>query len=308
MSAGQKTITVYGVTATSSASLYAAFSKRYPEIKVEHVTIFGPELQNRIASEQATGQHVADNVSVSGSDAVFVSEKGFVAEQTPPLAEKLDAKFKPAGNTLFGANTYLYTVAYNTRKVTGADVPQTFADLLDPKWKGKIGIPDPKAGPNGFVYAAIKAGKIDESWLTRFKQTDPVVFPTERDVFTAVSTGQLALGLGDYIRGDAFLKKDNLPVKMVASFKDGVSDGVFYRGTVKGAPNAIASDLLVAWWLTPEAQELIAEQGQPGLMPGAPPVPGQPPLSAITVNPGPAFEDFGTWTQEGTDLFKRTLG
>ncbi|WP_072804164.1 ABC transporter substrate-binding protein [Rhodococcoides yunnanense] len=307
VAAGQKTITVYGVTATSSASLYEAFSKRYPDIAVNHVSIFGAELQSRIAGEQATKQYVADQVSVSGSDAVFVADKGFVADQQIPLASQLDEQFKPAGDRLFGGNEYLYTVGYNSELVDEPDAPKSFDDLLDPQWAGKIGISDPTLGNTGFVSAAIKAGKIDEKWLEKFKETSPVVFPSERDLFTAVSTGQIELGLGNYIRGDAFLAKDDLPVKFVADFEDGVSTGVFYRGTLTNAPNALASNLLVDWWLTPEAQKLIADQGQPGLMPGAPAVPGQPALADITINPPPTFDEYGDYTSWANALFKSTF-
>jgi iron(III) transport system substrate-binding protein len=302
--AGEHTINVYGVTATSSASLYAAFSARYPEITVNHVTVFGAELQARIASEQATGQYIADNVSVSGADAVYVSSKGYLEDQAIPSAGALAAVDKPAGEQLYGGNEYLYTLAYNSDQVADADVPSTFADLLNPKWSGKIGMLDPNVGATTFVSAALAAGKIDESWLAKFKANNPVMFPTERDLFTAVSTGQIAMGLGDYIRGDAFLKVDNLPVKFVAKFADGITNGVFYRGTVKNAPNALASNLLVAWWLTPEAQALIAAQGQAGLMPGAPPIPGQPALSEIAINPEPSFDNYGATTTKYNDLFK----
>ncbi|MFC7622648.1 ABC transporter substrate-binding protein [Microlunatus sp. GCM10028923] len=305
--AGQTTITVYGITATSSASLYEAFMKRYPDLTVDHVTIFGAELQQRIASEQATGQFAVDNLSVSGSDAVYVADQGFVAEQKPPLAPKLPETYRPVGDRLFGGNTYLYTVSYNTDLVPAEDAPKSFDDLLDPKWAGKIGMPDPNAGANGFVFAAVKAGVIDESWLEKFKATNPVILPSERDVFTAVSTGQVELGLGNYVRGQAFLETDGLPVGFVADFTDGVSDGVFYRGTAANAPNPLASDLLTAWWLTPEAQTLIAAQGQPGLMPGAPPVPGQPPLSEIKINKGPAFDAYAAYTKEGQDTFRRVF-
>ncbi|GAA0991719.1 ABC transporter substrate-binding protein [Subtercola frigoramans] len=307
VAAGQNTINVYGVTATSSASLYTAFSARYPEITVNHVTVFGAELQSRIASEQATKQYIADNVSVSGADAIYVSSKGYLADQSIPLASSLAAVNKPAGEQLYGGNEYLYTLAYNSDQVADADAPTSFADLLDPKYKGKIGMYDPMVGNTGFVSAAIAAGKIDETWLTKFRANDPVIFPSERDLFTAVSTGQVSMGLGDYIRGDAFLKTDSLPVKFVAKWKDGVSSGTFYRGTVKDAPNALASNLLVAWWLTPEAQELIAEQGQPGLMPDAPAVPGQPALSEITVNPEPTFAEYGTFTDSMNALFKKAF-
>jgi iron(III) transport system substrate-binding protein len=302
--AGQTTITVYGITATSSASLYEAFQERYPEMFVDHVTIFGTELQQRIASEQATGQFLADNVSVSGADAVYLADQGFVAEQEPPLAADLPEEFKPEGDTLFGGNTYIYTMAYNTDTVDPDHAPKTFDDLLDPKWSGKIGFPDPSAGVTSFLTSALEAGTIDEDWLTEFFATaKPVIFPSERDVFTAVSTGQVELGLGDYIRGQAFLETDGLPVGFVADFEDGVGDGVFYRGTVENAPNPLASNLLTAWWLTPEAQELIAAQGQPGLMPGAPAVPGQPPLAEMKVNPGPGFDEYADYTKKYIDMF-----
>lgn len=305
VAAGQKTITVYGITATSSASLYAAFSERYPEITVNHVTIFGAELQSKIAAEQATGQYTVDNVSVSGADAVFVADNDYVEEIDVPLAASLDERYKPAGETLFGGNTYLYTLSYNTDMMDEADVPTTFADLADPKWTGKIGMYDPTAGATGFVAAAIDDKKIKESYLDDIKALDPVIFPSERDLFTAVSTGQVQMGLGNYVRGQAFLDVDSLPVGFVANFKDGVSDGVFYRGTVKNAPNALASNLLVNWWMTPEAQGLIAIQGQYGLMPDAPAVPGQPELADVIFNPGPEFDKYGEYTDKYRAMFKK---
>jgi iron(III) transport system substrate-binding protein len=305
---GQTTITVYGVTATSSASLYEAFQARYPEITVEHVTIFGAELQNRIASEQATGQYVVDNVSVSGADAIFLSDEEFVAEQEPPLAAELDDEFKPAGNTLFGGNTYIYTVSYNTDMVSEEEAPKSLDDLLDPKWAGQIGMSDPTQNATNVIYGPIVQGDLDESYLEEFKDNDPVIFPSERDVFTAVSTGQVPIGVGNYLRGEAFLEVDDLPVAFVTDLEPGVADGVFYRGTVENAPNPLASNLLVAWWLTPEAQELIAAQGQPGLMPGAPAVPGQIPLSEMTVIPGPTFEEYADYTEDGRALFAGVFG
>lgn len=307
LDAGQTTITVYGITATSSASLYEAFSERFEGIEVEHVTIFGPELQNRIASEQTTGQYVADNVSVSGADAVFLADNDYVAEQEPPLAELLDDAYKPAGNTLFGGNTYIYTISYNSDLVSEEEAPRSLEDLLDPRWAGEVGITDPNVGASNVIYNAIVHGKIDESWLEDFRDTGPVIFPSERDVFTAVSTGQVPIGVGNYLRGEAFLAVDDLPVKFVTDLEEGVADGVFYRGTLENAPNALASDLLVAWWLTPEAQALIAEQGQPGLMPGAPPVPGQVPLAEMEVNPGPSFEEYDEYTTAGRELFERVF-
>jgi iron(III) transport system substrate-binding protein len=308
VAAGQKTITVYGITATSSASLYAAFSKRYPEITVNHVTVFGAELQSKIAAEQATGKYVADNVSVSGADASFVVDNDYVEKIDVPAAADLDKRYKPAGDTLFGGNTYIYTVSYNTDLVKEADAPTTFAELADPALAGKIGIVDPKIGMTGFIAAGIDDGKVKESYIDKIKALNPVIFPSERDLFTAVSTGQIEYGIGNYVRGEAFLKVDNLPVGFVPLFKDGVADGVFYRGTVKNAPNALASDLLVNWWLTPEAQNLISIQGQYGLMPGAPAVPGQPPFEELTINPGPKFADFGPYLTKYNDMFKKHFG
>ncbi len=308
IAAGQTTITVYGITATSSASLYAAFSERFPGIKVDHVTIYAQELQNRIASEQATGQYVADNVSISGADAVFAVKNKFIAKQDPPLGKDLPKQYKPDGNTLFGANTYLYTVSYNTDMVSDSEAPKTFEDLLDPKWAGKIGVSDTLTGVFGTTLGAFDADVIDKAWVQKFADTKPLVVPSERDLFTAVSTGQVPIGLNNYIRGDAFLKKDNLPVKFVADFKDGIGDGVYYRGTVVNAPHPLASDLLVAWWLTPEAMDLLSIQGQAGLMPGAPPIVGQPPLADIKINPTPSLKDYAEKTNAFKEIWDKAFG
>lgn len=309
IAAGQTTITVYGVTATSSAPLYEVFSQRFPGIGVEHVTIFGPEMQNRIASEQATGQYLVDNLSVNGTDALFVADNDFAAEQHPPLAAQLDDEYLPAGDTLFGANTYIFTVSYNTDLVDEAEAPRSFEDLLDPKWRGKIAVGNVGTANYGMLFGGIYQGVIDEGWVEDFAATGPVIVQNERDVFAAVSTGQVPIGLNTYIRGQALIEKDDLPVAFVADFEDGVGDGVYYRGTAVNAPNPLASDLLTAWWLTPEAMTLLAAQGQAGLMPDAPPIDGQPPLAEMTVNTTPSIaDDYESEAQRQLEMFQDIFG
>jgi len=305
--AGQKTITVYGVTATSSAPLYVAFSKRYPEIKVNHVTVFGPELQAKISGEQTTGQYNGDQVSVGGPDVSFVVENKYLAETEAPLSSKVPKEYVPEGKTLYGGNEYLYTLAYNSDEISADEAPKSFDALLDPKWKGKVGLIDPKIGSTSFISDAIEAGTLDESWLTDIQDNDPVIFPSERDLFTAIASGQIALGVGDYIRGKDFLEADKLPVGFVSDFEDGLSVGVFYRSTLKNAPNPLASDLLVNWWLTPEAQTLIAGQGQQGLTEGAVPIPGVPPLSEIKLNPPPSIASYGDYMTKYNEMFRKAF-
>lgn len=115
------------------------FKKAYPEIKVEFTRMNGGPIVVRVDQERANG--------TDGADLIIGSEIGWMIERS-----KQGALLKLAGPALNGwPSNYLFdgtyftgayevfVLAYNTKLV--ANPPRSYADLVKPEFKDKLGIP-----------------------------------------------------------------------------------------------------------------------------------------------------------------------
>ena len=75
----------------------------------------------------------------------------------PPPAPHVErpgpAEFRDPSDLWIGNNLHLLVILQNTKLVPSADGPKSWADLLDPKWKGKIAFTDP--ANSGSAYATV---------------------------------------------------------------------------------------------------------------------------------------------------------
>src|SRR5881296_1671571 len=74
---------------------------------------------------------------------VLLKRKALLARYTPAGAERIPAGFRDPEGYAWGWRAFPLVVPYNTRLVAPADVPQTWKDLLDPKWKNRLVISHP---------------------------------------------------------------------------------------------------------------------------------------------------------------------
>src|ERR1700686_863741 len=117
-----------------------AFEAQYPGIAVQIERSGSERLVQRIDQEFASGIRAADVVNSADAShfipwkkngwlAPFVSED--IAKHFPPQYRDPDGMFATT-------RIWLSSIAYNTNLVKPDDAPKSFADLLDPKWAGKM--------------------------------------------------------------------------------------------------------------------------------------------------------------------------
>ncbi len=100
----------------------------------------GERIFSRVAQEYAAGLHVPDAVS-TGDAAQFLvwKRQGLLAAYVPEdVAKHIPAEHRDPDGLYATVRSSLCVMAYNTQLVSSAEAPKSFADLLDPKWKGKI--------------------------------------------------------------------------------------------------------------------------------------------------------------------------
>jgi iron(III) transport system substrate-binding protein len=122
--------------ADTGGDMYPGFEKAFPGIKVQYFQEQGEQSASKMQSEARAGTYNVDVLDTEQNTMYTMSQTGLLAKYTPPEASNVDAKYK--NDFWVGYRVQLKPITYNTKEVTGADVPKTFDDLLDPKWTGKI--------------------------------------------------------------------------------------------------------------------------------------------------------------------------
>ena len=120
-------------------TVMAAFTKKYG-IKTNPWRAGSEAVLQRFATEAKGGRFEADIVQNNAPENEAASREKLTQEVRSPFHADLMAGALPAHKEWVGITLDVWTLAYNTNKIKKEDLPKTYADFLDPKWKGQLGI------------------------------------------------------------------------------------------------------------------------------------------------------------------------
>jgi iron(III) transport system substrate-binding protein len=255
----------------------AGFQKKFPGIELELNVARGASNINKIAEEQKAGVYNID-LHVGGTTSIVT---GLLApnllEPIQPsmlLPEVSDPKQWWGGHIwVDNAKKYIYsftaymteTVWYNSTLVRAEEIV-SWDSLLDPKWKGKIAILDPRTPGSGESTWAFLLKIKGEPFLTKLAAQDMMVGRNLRQLGEAVARGKAAISIGvSYYTYLPFIKA-GLPVRSLSNIKEGyyAATGSGNLAIIKNAPHPNASKVFVNWLLSQEGQAVFTKaMGQP---------------------------------------------
>jgi iron(III) transport system substrate-binding protein len=142
---GQERITIYSAYENSQMRpLIQAFEKAYPDIKVDHFRQPGEELVATIELELRAGSPKADVVGLNSASLTYLQSKHrALAPYAAKGIENVRQEFRDPQNIITPAFINLYLIHYNTKKISAAEAPKSWADLVAPKWKNAVAMADP---------------------------------------------------------------------------------------------------------------------------------------------------------------------
>jgi iron(III) transport system substrate-binding protein len=229
------------------ALLVERFNKVYPGIKVEHFTLTPREIGPRLIAETGAGRTSVDIVNVTGQQAFEFSDKGLLA----PADVFVDVfKAKPSDIIYNNTTMILYhaerVLCYNTKRVSAAEIPKTFEDLLNPKWRGQLVV-----GPDGGIDSLSFYYPMDylQAYLAKFLAQQPFVARSTTAVVQPVITGERAIGLSS---GLAVREQQARGAPIGYAYLDIVECAPNGMAVVKGAPHPNAAALWIGFLCTPE--------------------------------------------------------
>lgn len=117
-----------------------AFTAKYPGVVCNVERAGAERVFTRVAQEYSAGIHRVD-ASNTGDAAMFDKwkQQGVLAAYVPEdMAKYIPAAYRDPDGAHAIMRSSLCVIAYNPEMVKAADAPKSFADLLDPKWAGKM--------------------------------------------------------------------------------------------------------------------------------------------------------------------------
>lgn len=239
-------VTVYSSASESVTRRVApAFSEKYG-IKTQVLRLASTPLMQRYASEAETGNISADVLLNAGSSVAFAEEglkKGWV-EPIPqaglPVVKsgEYPARFSRSPTALIQAAPWL--IMYNTEKVKAADVPKDWPDLLNPKWKGQIIIPNPGASDAYIDLWALLIDKYGEAFISSIRAQNPRMVSSGAVAQQSLSAGEGSLALPQVPSSVSNLRDKGAPVdQSIPDYTTGVEIQVTLTNRTKSRhPNA----------------------------------------------------------------------
>ncbi len=263
--------------------LAKAFEAKYPGIAVRVERTGAERVFQRIGQEYTSNIHAVDVVNSSdaahfivwkrnGILAPFVSED--VAKLYPPEHRDIDGQFA-------SFRVWLSIIAYNTDLVKVQEAPKSFADLLDPRWKGKIVKAHP--GYSGTIMTATFQMQRDLGWsyFEQLAKQNIMQVQSSADPPKKLDLGERAV-MADGNEYNIFqMREAGRPVEPVYA-SEGSPLIIGPNGIFKGSPNPNAAKLFQSFCLGRDAQQLIIDVG--GLRsvhPETQEKPGRKPLKEI---------------------------
>lgn len=263
-------VVVYGsVPPQSMEGLHQAFKKKYG-IDVEYWRGSSTQVSERALTEWRAGKPAFDIAEGNRGVQLIMKDEGLFQKFIPPASQKFPDRFKEKDALITPWRVLPISMLYNTELVKSGDIPKTFDDLLNPKWMGKISIPDPTRHTTTAQFLWNLRKFKGDKWLDYVKglaKQKPVLVESLAPVTTTIIKGEALVGI-TYIK---YIKQYKGPVDYIP-MDQYLTDPNYLSLSAKAShPNA--AKLYIDFACSPEGQKEIAEDGEFVLAPGVyPPI------------------------------------
>lgn len=238
--------------------LLGAFGKKYPFIKPQFIREGrGEALVDRYLTEARAGRNIADVLAGGDNTILGLLKADALAKYPSPERKYFPDDYKDEQGRWTAVFISEWAFGYNTRLVDRAKLPKSYLDLLDPYWKGKIGL-DPL--PNNFVRGALKAfgEKKALEFFHQLVETQDIQFRRGRTLQTQfLAAGEFAASPELRLSLLKELKASGAPVDYHFAYPFPVT--LAATAVFKTAPHPYASALFVDYWLSKEGQQFLVD-------------------------------------------------
>ncbi len=238
---------VYWNNLANPDPIFKAFNEAYPDIKIESLTLRPDDNAQRVLTEAAAGKQITPDLIYAGLDVLQpVISRNLLKSDIDWQALGVDKELVTDAGVV-----RLYRTAgglvYNPQVTKPEDLPNTWDEIIDPKWQGKV-IVDPRGRP--FDQLSLEWGEQKTlDWVTEFVKTDkPIVIEGGTAGMVAVAGGQGAFTTGG--RDAETLEQQAKGTPLDIKFLDLIPTLDTYNAVIATARHPLSAECFAGWIAT----------------------------------------------------------
>ena len=251
-------VIMYTSAQADDMSLLAkAFEQKYG-VKLTMWRSGSENVLQRAITEARGGRFTVDVVETNGPELEMLHREGLEqAVKSPLLADIIPAAKQPHGEWV-GTRLNVYALAYNTRTVKKDELPKRYDDLVDARWKARLGVEQDDSEWLAGLAAQFGEAHILQVLRTAVQKNGISVRKGHTLLTQLVASGEVPLALTVYNYKAEQLKNKGAPIDWFVIGKAVARpNGI---AVMKKAPHPNAAVLWYDFELSEEAQRILAKR------------------------------------------------
>jgi iron(III) transport system substrate-binding protein len=237
------------------------FEAKYPGISVRVERSGAERIFQRIAQENDSGIHAVDVAnSTDVSHYLEWKKNGWLAPYLPEetVQHFPSDQYDPEGMYATSC-AWFEVIGYNTNLVKPEDAPKSYAELLDPKWQGKLVKGHPSYSGAILTTTFVLSRELGWSYLEKLAQQKVMQVQSAGDPPKKIMLGERAVMADGNDYNLIVFKAQGKPVEAVYP-AEGSPLIIVPSGVFKDAPNPNAARLFQSFFLSREAQQMLVDE------------------------------------------------
>ena len=243
------------------AAIKDGFMKKHPNIKMDFYTASTGNVMTKLATEQQAGGIAADLIWVGDpTNYIDFKQQGLLYPYDSPTAANIPAKFKDPELMFMSARLIMLGFVYNTTKLSLAQAPKTWEELLRPDLKNNIAMTDPtSSGTTLFTVAGlVQNPRYGWEYLQKLKAHGLLLESGSSAVVNKVGSGEYLVSIGvDYIARSAMAQGATLgfvyPENDIPIIESPIA-------IIRNSKNLDAAKALYDYIISEEGQQVLLEE------------------------------------------------
>lgn len=237
------------------------FRAEYPQIDLDVERSGSERVFQRINQELGSNIHNVDVVNSSdASHFLLWKQQKLLAKHVPPDVQRFPAQYKDPDGYYAVWRASLSVMGYNTNLVKADEAPKGYADLLDPKWKGKLVKSHPGYSGTGLTgtYAVEKV--LGWDYFAKLAKQNVLQLQSTTAPPKSIASGERAV-MVDGNEYNMFIEMQAKSPVAIIYAKEGTPFVTSPTAIFASAPHPNAARVLQNFLYTEKVQQLLVDQG-----------------------------------------------
>jgi len=287
-----------------------AFTARYPGVRANVVRSTSQVAFQRLSQDMRAGIAQCDVLSSTDyGHATFLKRQGVLMEYRPRNAEQLLEFVRKAGDPDGFFHVFyigVHPMARHKTKVSAEAAPQSWQDLLDPKWRSQLAVGHPSYSGAIGAWAVAMRKLYGWDYFVALEKNKPQIGRSSIDPVTALNAGERSIGIAVPTASTLLSMARGNPLELIYP-KDGTVVVPSPSSIQKNAPHPNAAKLFMEFATGPEYFRVTREFYNESLRPDVPPPDGAVPLASVPILV-PAPQELESGVAEVKEQWRDTFG